>query len=105
MPRSTHPMRCLRSLLAVGVVLALQGTGWTNPCWAEERAHFHHVRLNGTDVNKSIRFYARVFGAVAVEFRGVADALFTERSFILFNQVSQPPPSDLTSAIWHIGWG
>jgi catechol 2,3-dioxygenase-like lactoylglutathione lyase family enzyme len=61
--------------------------------------------LNVTDVDKSMRFYARVFGAVPVKFQGVANALFAERSFILFNKVSQPPPSDLTSAIWHIGWG
>ena len=32
-------------------------------------------------------------------------ALFTERSLILFNKVAEPPPSDLTSGIWHIGWG
>jgi catechol 2,3-dioxygenase-like lactoylglutathione lyase family enzyme len=76
-----------------------------NRCLAEERARFHHVRLNVTDVPKSIGFYARVFGAVPVKFNGVAEGLFTERSFILFNQVGKPPPSELTSAIWHIGWG
>jgi catechol 2,3-dioxygenase-like lactoylglutathione lyase family enzyme len=98
-------MRCHRSLHVIVVVLALLAVGWANPCRAEERAHFHHVRLNITDVDKSIRFYARVFGAVPVKFQGIADALFTERSFILFNKVSEPPPSALTSAIWHIGWG
>jgi catechol 2,3-dioxygenase-like lactoylglutathione lyase family enzyme len=72
---------------------------------ADEPAHFHHVRLNTTNVGESIRFYSRVFGAVPVKFRGAADALFTERSLILFNQVSDPPPSDLVSGIWHIGWG
>src|SRR5882724_2266025 len=70
-----------------------------------ERAHFHHVRLNVTNVDESIRFYSRVFGAVAVKFHGVSDALFTERSLILFNKVAQPPPSELSSGIWHIGWG
>jgi catechol 2,3-dioxygenase-like lactoylglutathione lyase family enzyme len=94
-------MRGCRCLLAV--VLALLGAG--DAVLAEERAHFHHVRLNVTDVDKSMRFYARVFGAVPVKFQGVAEALFTERSFILFNKVSQAPPSELTSAIWHIGWG
>src|SRR5262245_36536104 len=72
---------------------------------AAEPAHFHHVRLNVTNVDESIRFYSRVFGAVPVKFRGAADALFTERSLILFNQVTQPPPSDLVSGIWHFGWG
>jgi catechol 2,3-dioxygenase-like lactoylglutathione lyase family enzyme len=72
---------------------------------AQERAHFHHVRLNVTNVEESIRFYSRVFGAVPVKFHGASDALFTERSLILFNKVTQPPPSDLVSGIWHIGWG
>jgi catechol 2,3-dioxygenase-like lactoylglutathione lyase family enzyme len=71
---------------------------------ADERAHFHHVCLNVTNIDESIRFYSRVFGAVPVKFRG-ADALFTERSLILFNKVSEPPPSELVSGIWHIGWG
>jgi catechol 2,3-dioxygenase-like lactoylglutathione lyase family enzyme len=104
-PWSTHLMRRHRSLVALGVGLALCGADRPGPCHAEERAHFHHVRLNVTDVARSMRFYERVFGAVPVKFQGVADALFTERSFILFNRVSQPPPSALTSAIWHIGWG
>jgi len=69
-----------------------------------EPAHFHHVRLNVTNVEESQRFYARVFGAVSVKFRG-SDALFTERSLILFNKVEQPPPFELQSGIWHIGWG
>ena len=94
-----------RRLFPIAVVLALVSAGPPRPCRAEERAHFHHVRLNVTDVAKSVRFYARVFGATPVKFRGVADALFTEQSFILFNKVNTAPPSELTSAIWHIGWG
>src|SRR5579864_9395015 len=93
-------MRCHRLLLASAALLLPPLAGR-----AEEPAHFHHVRLNVTDVAKSVRFYARVFGAVPVKFQGVADALFTERSFILFNRVEQPPPNELTSAVWHIGWG
>jgi catechol 2,3-dioxygenase-like lactoylglutathione lyase family enzyme len=46
-----------------------------------------------------------VFGAVPVKFRSVNDALFTERSLILFNKVTEQPPSELVSGIWHIGWG
>lgn len=69
------------------------------------RAHFHHVHLNVTDPEKTRRFYEFMFGAVPLKFRGVADALYTERSFILFNQVDAPPLSELRSGIWHIGWG
>jgi catechol 2,3-dioxygenase-like lactoylglutathione lyase family enzyme len=82
-------------LLAGGVPLAN----------ADEPAHFHHVRLNVTNVDESVRFYTRVFGAVPIKFHGVSHALFTERSLILFNQVDSPPPSALVSGIWHIGWG
>ena len=76
-----------------------------NSASATEPAHFHHVRLNVTDVDKSIAFYQRVFGAVPVKFRGGTNALFTERSFILFNAVNDPPDSKLNTGIWHIGWG
>lgn len=72
---------------------------------ADEPAHFHHVRLNVTDVDKSLKFYQRVFGAVPVKFRGGPDALFTERSFILFNRVDKPADATLNTGIWHIGWG
>jgi len=71
----------------------------------EEAAHFHHVHLNVTDPTKTIQFYSTVFGAVPTKFGGVSDALFTERSFILLRKVDAPPPSELRSGIWHIGWG
>ena len=70
-----------------------------------ESAHFHHVHLNVTDPRETLRFYQFMFGAIQMRFRGAADALFTERSFILFNEVGEPPPSELASGIWHIGWG
>lgn len=78
-----------------------------NRSWAEdaEPARFHHVHLNVTDVAKSMRYYARVFGATPIKFRHVADAMFTERSFILFNSVSDPADPTLNTGIWHIGWG
>jgi catechol 2,3-dioxygenase-like lactoylglutathione lyase family enzyme len=72
---------------------------------AVEPAHFHHVQLNVTDPGKSLRYYRRVFGAVPVKFRGATDALFTERSFLLFNKVDSPPNPALNTGIWHIGWG
>lgn len=68
-------------------------------------AHFHHVRINTTDPAKSMKYYERHFGAVPVRFKGAADALFVERSFLLFNKVESPPPRELVSGIWHIGWG
>ena len=68
-------------------------------------AHFHHVRLNTTNPKESIKYYQQHFGAVPVRFNGVADGLFVERSFLLFNKVDTPPATELVSGIWHIGWG
>jgi len=63
------------------------------------------VTINSVDPQKSIQFYSRVFGASPIKFRGVADALFVEKSFLLFNKVDQPADSKLNTGIWHIGWG
>src|SRR5215510_12468692 len=70
----------------------------------DEPAHFHHVHLNVTDPQKTMQFYEQVFGAMPVKFRDASDALFTERSFILLHKVPTPPPSELNTGIWHIGW-
>jgi len=72
---------------------------------AVETARFHHVQLNVTNPKESIKFYSRVFGATPIKFRGVSDALFTERSFLLLNKVDQPPDDKPNTGIWHIGWG
>jgi catechol 2,3-dioxygenase-like lactoylglutathione lyase family enzyme len=70
-----------------------------------QSARFHHVMLNVVDPAKSIQFYNRVFGTTPVKFRGVADAVFCEKSFLLFNKVDAPAQSKLNTGIWHIGWG
>ncbi len=72
--------------------------------WAVEAGHFHHIHLNVTDPSETIQFYRRFFGANSVKYRGVSDALFTEKSFILLNAVEAPPPSHLATSLWHIGW-
>ena len=94
-----------RSFATAALIISIVVFAPSALAFAAEPAHFHHVRLNVTNVGESIRFYSRVFGAVPVKFHGTADALFTERSLILFNKVNEPPPHDLVSGIWHIGWG
>src|SRR5262245_32001723 len=96
------PMRLAAVFLAIAV--AMLGAARLR-AQTVEPAHFHHVLLNVTNPKKSIEFYKFVFGATDVKFRGVADALFTERSFILLNKVDTPPESKLNTGIWHIGWG
>ena len=67
-------------------------------------AHFHHVHLNVTDPKATIAFYEKFFGATEVRYRGLSAGLFTEKSFILLSKVATPPPSNLGSSLWHIGW-
>lgn len=115
--RSSHAMlpppggqgnsaRIPRCYLLVGVVLVVLG-GSAAKLLAEdvEPARFHHVMLNSVDPSKSIQFYRRVFGGTPIKFRGVSDAVFTEKSFILFNKVDAPADAKLNTGIWHIGWG
>lgn len=71
----------------------------------EDSANFHHIRLNVVDPAKSIEYYAKFFSAVPVKYRGIADAVLVDRSFILFNKVDEPAPSKMITAIYHIGWG
>ena len=67
-------------------------------------AHFHHVHLNVTDPKATIAFYEKFFGATEVRYRGLSDGLFTEKSFILLSKVATPPPTNLGTSLWHIGW-
>ncbi len=62
-----------------GVLNGPENNAAENPPEEIEPAHFHHVHLNVTDPAKSLRFYEFMFGAIQVRFRGVSDALFTER--------------------------
>jgi catechol 2,3-dioxygenase-like lactoylglutathione lyase family enzyme len=72
---------------------------------AQQTAHFHHVHLNTTDPAAAINFYTARFKARKERFAGAMDAVWTGDSWLLFTKVANPPPSELLSAIWHIGWG
>jgi catechol 2,3-dioxygenase-like lactoylglutathione lyase family enzyme len=68
-------------------------------------AHFHHVHLNSTDPAAAIAFYTSKFDCEKAKFAGKIDAVWAQKSWLLFDKVSTPPKSEITSAIWHIGWG
>jgi catechol 2,3-dioxygenase-like lactoylglutathione lyase family enzyme len=70
-----------------------------------QTAHFHHVHLNTTDPAAALAFYTSKFKARKERFAGLADAVWTGDSWLLFTKVGAAPPSELTSALWHIGWG
>ncbi len=81
--------------------LAAQQAASTTPALAR----FHHVHLNVTDPKAAIDFYTSKFAADKGRFEGLTDAVFTQKSWLLFQKVNTPPPSEIVSAIWHIGWG
>src|SRR6516225_5556030 len=68
-------------------------------------AHFHHVHLNTTDPAAAIAFYTAKFDCQKARFNGTIDAVWAQKSWMFFDKVSSPPKSEVTSAIWHWGWG
>ncbi|MGB5667777.1 MAG: VOC family protein [Maribacter sp.] len=68
------------------------------------KANFHHVHLNVTDLDTAIAYYQKYFGAKKIKYRGKTDALFTEKSFLLLDQVEESPKTHIGSSLWHIGW-
>jgi catechol 2,3-dioxygenase-like lactoylglutathione lyase family enzyme len=72
---------------------------------ATSAAHFHHLHLNTTDSQAAIDFYTGRFDCEKARFAGLTDAVWAQKSWLLFTRVSSPPPWELTSAIWHFGWG
>jgi catechol 2,3-dioxygenase-like lactoylglutathione lyase family enzyme len=71
---------------------------------AGQDIHFDHVHLNSTDPAAAIEFYTSHFECEKAQYNG-RDAVRAGKVWLLFNKVDQAPPSDLVSAIWHIGWG
>jgi len=67
--------------------------------------HFHHLHLNVTDPKANIEFYTTKFDAEPAKFAGLVDAVWTQKSWMLFQRVATPPVSEITSTIWHFGWG
>ena len=67
--------------------------------------HFHHLHLNTTDPKAAIDFYTSKFDCEKGKFAGLMDAVWAQKSWLLFTKVNQPPPWEMTSSIWHFGWG
>ncbi|RDY57588.1 VOC family protein [Flagellimonas nanhaiensis] len=68
------------------------------------KANFHHIHLNVTDIEATIAYYQKYFGAKKISYRDKSEALFTEKSFFLLDQVENQPETHLGSSLWHIGW-
>lgn len=68
-------------------------------------SHFHHLHLNTTNPPAAIDFYTSKFDSEKARFAGVVDGVWAQKSWLLFTKVNSAPPWELTSAIWHFGWG
>jgi predicted enzyme related to lactoylglutathione lyase len=68
-------------------------------------AHFHHLHLNTLDPKGAIDFYTSKFDCEKAKFAGMLDAVWAQKSWLLFNKADKAPAWELTSAIWHFGWG
>src|SRR5580765_1247552 len=68
-------------------------------------AHFHHLHLNSTDPAKAIEFYTNTFDCEKARFAGLMDAVWAQKSWLLFAKAASPPPAEIISSIWHFGWG
>ena len=71
---------------------------------AQTQTHFHHVHVNSIDPAAAIDFYTTHLAAEKATFDG-HDAVWTQASWLLFTRVTQPPPSEIVSPLFHIGWG
>jgi catechol 2,3-dioxygenase-like lactoylglutathione lyase family enzyme len=95
-------------LVAVLLFLMFRGpSAWSAVQTAAARvetASFHHIHLNVANPDSTLAFYQRFFGAYPVQYRNRSPALFTERSFILMDRVPEQPPSNVGSALYHVGW-
>jgi catechol 2,3-dioxygenase-like lactoylglutathione lyase family enzyme len=87
----------LRRLLATAWLL-----GAASPAFAQ--THFHHAHLNSVDPAAAIDFYTTHLSGEKATFDG-KPAVWTQKSWLLFTKVKQPPPSDIISPLFHIGWG
>jgi len=87
------------------VALAAQSQAPSPPPAQALLAHFHHVHMNVTDPKEAIDFYTSKFDCEKGKFAGAFDAVWAQKSWLLFTKVSTPAKSEITSTIWHIGWG
>ncbi|HEY6274188.1 MAG TPA: VOC family protein [Terriglobales bacterium] len=90
-------------MLAVALVAPPQEQ--SSPPVAQPLAHFHHLHLNSTDPQAAIVFYTAKLESEKRKFAGAVDGVWSHKSWLLFTKVNAPPASEITSPIWHMGWG
>jgi len=100
-----NPRRTFALMLGMCIFASpARGSGQPGQQPATQSAHFHHLHLNTPDPAGAIKFYTSKFDCESAQFLG-QNAVWAQRSWLLFNKVKSAPPWELTSAIWHFGWG
>jgi catechol 2,3-dioxygenase-like lactoylglutathione lyase family enzyme len=94
----------LSALISVAV-FSIQQTATPPAPTPTAMAHFHHVHLNATDPAAAINFYTSKFDCEKARLNGNIDAVWAQKSWMLFDKSAKPPKSEITSTIWHFGWG
>ena len=98
-------MRLLLSAILTALLLNNHAPAVVRGSDGATAPHFHHIHLNATDPASAIQFYTSKFDCEKARFAGSSDAVWAQKSWFLFNKVKTAPPSELTSAVWHFGWG
>src|SRR6185295_8353447 len=104
-PFRATPLRLVTLALMPCAVLAFGFAPSSRDQVTMPPAHFHHLHLNTPDPKAAIDFYTSKFDCEKGRFAGAMDGVWAQKSWLLFTKVSSPPPWELTSAIWHFGWG
>lgn len=99
------PLLCRSGLVGLSLLVAVAAQNAPDASATVPLVHFHHLHLNTTDPEAAIDFYTRHFNCDRARFAGVQDAVWAQKSWILFTKVDAAPPSDILSTIWHFGWG
>lgn len=106
MPITNLVSRIAIVLLGVALIALITPAQDQSPVQAAPPlAHFHHVHLNSSDPQAAIGFYTGKLPSEKRKFAGALDGVWSHNSWLLFTKVSVAPKSEITSAIWHIGWG
>lgn len=113
---SSRSRKAVAALMAGCVTVALSSCAAVNkepPTAAElarqwgpiiKGAKFHHVHMNVKDREEAIAFYTRHFDAKKARFADAQDAVWVQRSWLLFDETPTPSAQPGT-AIDHVGWG
>jgi catechol 2,3-dioxygenase-like lactoylglutathione lyase family enzyme len=106
MPSMHLPNFCLPiASVLLGAALAAPAQNQPSPPVASPLAHFHHLHLNVTDPQAAISFYTAKLESEKRKFAGAMDAVWAHNSWLLFTKVTAAPAAEITSPIWHMGWG